>query len=77
MLEQYYDPLILGSGAGGVRGEERLLSVWLFLLTAGKNGGECSTKGDGLRAEDEAKDEREQTPSARVLYPTQQPSSRE
>ena len=34
-------------------------------------------EGDGLRAEGETKDEREQTPSDRVLHPTQQPSFRE
>ena len=77
VLEQCCDPLIRGSDAGGVREEERRFSVWLSLLTAGKNGGECSTEGDGLRAESGTKDEREQTPSARVLHPTQQPSFRE
>ena len=39
-------------------------------LTAGNNGGKCSMEGDGLRAEGETKDEREQTPSARILHPT-------
>ena len=53
VLEHYCDPLIRGSDAGGVRGEERRFSVWIFLLTAGKNGGECSMEGDGLRAEGE------------------------
>ena len=37
--------------------------MWISLLTAGKNGGECSMEGDGLRAEGETMDEREQTPS--------------
>ena len=40
-----------------------LLPVWISLLTAVKNGGECSMKGDGLRAEGETMDRREQTPS--------------
>ena len=57
VLEHCCDPLIRGSGAGGVRGEERQLSVWLSLLTAGKNGFECSMEDDGLRAEGETKDE--------------------
>ena len=60
---EHCDPLIRGSDAGGVRGEERRFSVRLSLLTAGKNGGECSLEGDGLRAEGEAMDGREQTPS--------------
>ena len=38
-------------------------SVWISLLTAGKNGGECSMEGDGLLAEGETMDGREQTPS--------------
>ena len=63
MLEHCYDPLIRGSDAGGVRGEERRFSVWISLLTAGKNGGECSMEGDGLRAEGETMGGREQTPS--------------
>ena len=62
-LEHCCDPLIRGSDAGGVRGEERRFSVWLSLLTAGKNGGEFSMEGDGLRAEGETMDGREQTPS--------------
>ena len=62
-LEHCCDPLIRGSDAGGVRGEERRFSVWLSLLTAGKNGGEYSMEGDGLRAEGETMDGREQTPS--------------
>ena len=66
MLEHCCDPLIQVSGAGGVRGEERWFSVWLSLLIAGKNRGECSVEGDGLRAEGETKNERKQTPSARV-----------
>ena len=37
--------------------------MWLSLLAAGKNEGECSMEGDGLRAEGEAMDGREQTPS--------------
>ena len=45
--------------------------MWISLLTAGKNGGECSMEGDGLRAEGERMDEREQTSSARVIHPTQ------
>ena len=63
VLEHCCDPLIWGNDAGGVRGEERRFSVWISLLTAGKNGGECSMKGDGLRAEGETMDGREQTPS--------------
>ena len=77
MLGHFCDPLIRGSDAGGVRGEEMRFSVWLSLLTAGNNGGEYSMKGDGLRAEGETKDEREQTSSARDSHPTQQPSFRE
>ena len=53
VLEHCCDALIRGSDAGGVRGEERRFTVWISLLTAGENGGECSMKGDGLRAEDE------------------------
>ena len=58
MLEHCCDPLIRGSDAGGVRGEDRWFSVWLSLLTAGTNGGECSMEGDGLRAERETMDRR-------------------
>ena len=53
MLEHCCDPLIRGSDAGEVRGEERRFSVWISLLTAGENEGECSMGGDGLRAEGE------------------------
>ena len=28
--------------------EEKRFSVWISLLTAGKNGGECSMEGDGF-----------------------------
>ena len=63
VLEHYCDPLIRGNEAGGVREEERRFSGWISLLTAGKNGGECSMEGDGLRAEGETMDGREQTPS--------------
>ena len=38
--------------------------MWISLLTAGKNESECSMEGDGLRAEGETMDGREQTPSA-------------
>ena len=62
VLEHCCDPLIRGSDAGGVRGEGRRFLVWISLLTAGKNGSECSMEGDGLRAEDETMDGREQTP---------------
>ena len=48
VLEHCCDPLIRGSDSGGVRGEERRFSVWIFLLTAGKNGGECSMESDGF-----------------------------
>ena len=51
MLEHWCGPLILGSDAVGVRGEGRRLSVWISLLTAGKNGSGCSMEGDELRAE--------------------------
>ena len=37
--------------------------MWISLLTAGKNGGKCSTEGDGLRAKGEIMDGRELTPS--------------
>ena len=37
--------------------------MWISLLTTGKNGSECSMEGDGLRAEGETMDGREQTPS--------------
>ena len=37
--------------------------MWISLLTAGKNGSKCSMEGDGLRAEKETMDGREQTPS--------------
>ena len=37
--------------------------MWISLLAAGKNGNECSMEGDGLRAEGETMDGREQTPS--------------
>ena len=37
--------------------------MWISLLTAGKNVSECSMEGDGLRAEGETMDGREQTPS--------------
>ena len=37
--------------------------MWLSLLTAGKNGGECSMEGEGLPAEGKRMDGREQTPS--------------
>ena len=63
VLEHCCDPLIRGSDAGGVRGEERRFSVWISLLTAGKNGGECGMEGDGLHAEGETMDGREQSPS--------------
>ena len=53
MSEHCCDPLIRGSDAGGIRGEEMWFSAWLSLLTAGKNGRECSMEGDGLRAEGE------------------------
>ena len=53
VLEHCCDPLVRGNDAGGVRGEERRFSVWISLLTAGKNGGGCSMEGDGLRAEGE------------------------
>ena len=53
VLEHCCDPLIRGSNAGGVRGEGRRFYVWISLLTAGKNGSECSMEGDGLRAEGE------------------------
>ena len=53
MLEHCCDPLVRGSDAGGVRGEGRRFLVWIFLLTAEKNGSECSMEGDGLRAEGE------------------------
>ena len=48
VLEHCRDPLIRGSDAGGVRGEERRFLVFMSLLTAGRNGGECSMEGDGL-----------------------------
>ena len=51
MLEHCCDPLIRGNDNGEVRGDERRFSVWISLLTAEKNGGECSIKGGGLRAE--------------------------
>ena len=57
VLEHCCDPLIRGSDAGGVRGEEKRFSGWISLLNAGKN------VGDGLRAEGETMDGREQTPS--------------
>ena len=60
VLEHCCDPLIRGSDAGGVRGEERRFSVWISLLTVGKNGGECSMEGDRLRAEGEIMDGLEQ-----------------
>ena len=63
MLEHCCDPLIRGSDAGRVRGEEKRFSVWISLLTEGKNGGECSMESDGFRAEGETMDGREQTPS--------------
>ena len=63
MLEHCCDPLIRGRDAGGVQGKERRLSVWISLLNVGKSGGECSMEGDGLRAEGETMDRREQTPS--------------
>ena len=44
ILEHCCDPLIRGSDAGGVRGEERRFSVWISLFTAGKHGGGCSTE---------------------------------
>ena len=53
VLEHCCDPLIRGSEAGGVRGEGRRFSVWISLLTAGKNGDRCSMEGGGLRAEGE------------------------
>ena len=37
----------------GVQGEGKLFSVWISLLIAGNHGGECSMKGDVLRAEGE------------------------
>ena len=37
--------------------------MWISLLTVGKNGSECSMEGDGLRAEGETMDGRQQTPS--------------
>ena len=37
--------------------------MWISLLTVGKNEGECSMEGDGLRAEGETIGGREQTPS--------------
>ena len=37
--------------------------MWVSLLTAGKNGGECGMEGDGLHAEGETIDGREQSPS--------------
>ena len=37
--------------------------MWISLLTSGKNGGECSIEGDGLRAEGKTMDGREQAPS--------------
>ena len=48
VLEHCCDPLIRGSDAGGVRGEERRFLGFMSLLTAGRNGGECSMEGDGL-----------------------------
>ena len=63
MLEHCYDPLIRGNDAGGVRGEERRFSMWISLLTTGKNGDECSMEGDGLHAEGGTMDGQEQTPS--------------
>ena len=51
VLEHFCDPLIRGNDAGGVRGGEKRLSVWISLLTAVKHGGGCSMEGDGLRAE--------------------------
>ena len=63
VLEHCCDPLIRGRDAGGVQGEERRLSVRISLLIVGKNGGEYSMEGDGLRAEGEKMDRREQTPS--------------
>ena len=42
--------MIRGSDAGGVRGEEKRLSVWISLLTVGKHGGVCSMEGYELRA---------------------------
>ena len=63
MLEHCCDPLIWGNDACGVPGEEKRFSVWIFLLTAGKNVGKCSMEGDGLRAEGETMDGREQTSS--------------
>ena len=53
VLEHCCDPLIRRSDAGGVREEERRFSVWISLLTAATNGGECSMEGDGLRVEGE------------------------
>ena len=53
VLEHCCGPLIRGNYTGGVRGEKKGLSVWISLLTAGKNGGGCSMEGDGLRAEGE------------------------
>ena len=53
MLEHYCDPLIRGNDAGGVRGSEGRLLVWISLLTVGKHGGGCSMEGDGLRAKGE------------------------
>ena len=53
MFEHCCDPLIRGNDAGGVRGEERRFSVWIFLLTAEKHGGGCNIEGAGLRAEGE------------------------
>ena len=37
--------------------------MWISLLTKGKNGSECSMESDGLRAEGETMDGREQAPS--------------
>ena len=63
VLKHCCDPLIRGNDAGGVQEEEKQFSVWISLLTAGENGGECSMEGDGLRAAFETMDGREQTPS--------------
>ena len=51
VLEHCCDPLIRENDAGGVREQERRLSVWISLLTAGEHGGGCSMEGDELRAE--------------------------
>ena len=53
MLKYCCDPLIRENNASEMRGEGKRFSVWISLLITGNHGGECSTEGDGLRAEGE------------------------